>query len=130
MSRVSLNCLSCFMMTQKAEKPTDLTCHTEIHYQQIFTYFSFVVQQPSNSGRVQQYDSLNGETCYCLMSDHYTQVMHGCTLRPWVPIIDCLNELLLKFSSDSLGKDVRFFMMEAIWVTAQKSATSSPRKDI
>ena len=101
--------LSCFMMTQKAEKPTDLTCHTEIHYQHIFTYFSFVVQQPSNSGRVQQYDSLNGETCYCLMSDHYTQVIHGCTLRPEVPIIDCLNELLLKFSSDSLGKDVRFY---------------------
>jgi len=43
--------------------------------------FGFMVQHSSNSECVHQLTGLHGETCYCLITDHYSGMLHGAISR-------------------------------------------------
>jgi len=46
-------------------------------YQGISVDFGFIVQQSKNSERMQRLQGLNGETCYCLITDHHSGTIWG-----------------------------------------------------
>ena len=68
--------------------------------------FGFVVQRSSaDSRRVSRFEGINGETCYCLITDHYSGMLWGDTFSSKRPPIDFLNRWLVRFGlpADSQG---------------------------
>ena len=53
--------------------------------------FGFVVQGSKDTQRVREYTGLNGETCYCLIADHYSDMIWGKTFATKEPPISCQN---------------------------------------
>ena len=65
--------------------------------------FGFMVQQSKNSQRMERLQGLNGETCYCLVVDHFSGRLYGECFASKAPPIDFLNRWLLLHG---LPKDV------------------------
>jgi hypothetical protein len=72
--------------------------------------FGFIVQKSSDSDRVRRLMGLNGETCYCLITDHFSGTLYGETFRNKSPPIDFLNRWLALHGlpTDVPDKYVRF----------------------
>jgi len=66
-------------------------------FQGISIDFGFMVQHSSNSERVQQLTGLHGETCYCLITDHYSGMLHGAVFHSKAPPIEFLNTWLAPY---------------------------------
>jgi hypothetical protein len=65
--------------------------------------FGFIVQQSKNSQHVERLQGLNGETCCCLVVDHFSGRLYGECFASKAPPIDFLNRWLLLHG---LPKDV------------------------
>ena len=89
---------------QKAARGQDSTKHATQAGQGIGVDFGFLVQSSSaDSKRVQCLQGLNGEVCYCLITDHYSGCLYGECFASKAPPIDFLNCWLLH---DGLLKDI------------------------
>jgi len=60
-------------------------------FQGVSIDFGFMVQYSSNSEHVCQLTGLHGETCYCLITDHYSGMLHGAAFCSKAPPIGFLN---------------------------------------
>jgi hypothetical protein len=56
--------------------------------------FGFIVQLSSDTSRIQRLQGLNGETCFCLLVDHFSGTLYGETFRSKAPPIKFLNQWL------------------------------------
>mgnify|MGYP002176410837 CR=1 FL=1 len=56
--------------------------------------FGFVVQDSADSTRYQRLQGLNGETCYCLITDHFSGTLHGQSFRSKRPPVDFIRTWL------------------------------------
>ncbi len=71
--------------------------------------FGFVVQGSKDSKRTEEYTGLNGETCYCIISDHYSGMLYGKTFASKAPPIEWFTNWLTLHSSNAVkNKFVRF----------------------
>jgi hypothetical protein len=64
--------------------------------------FAFKVQHSKDSPRYQRLKGLNGETCYCLNTDHLSGHVYGRCFRSKSPPVDFLRWL----ATHGLGKDI------------------------
>lgn len=72
--------------------------------------FGFIVQRSStNSARLRQFAGYNGETCYCLITDHFSGRLYGECFASKAPPIDFLNRWLARHGlpKDTPDKYVR-----------------------
>jgi hypothetical protein len=58
--------------------------------------FGFIVQRSSNTERLSRLQGANGETCYCLIVDHFSGTLYGETFCSKKPPIDFLNRWLAR----------------------------------
>lgn len=65
--------------------------------------FGFMVQTSKDGKRMECLKGLNGETCYCLIIDHYSGRLYGECFATKAPPIDFLNQWLLRHG---LPKDI------------------------
>jgi hypothetical protein len=56
--------------------------------------FGFVVQDSADSARYQRLQGLNGETCYCLITDHFSGTLYGQCFRSKSPPVDFVRNWL------------------------------------
>ena len=73
--------------------------------------FGFIVQKSStDSERVARLRGLNGETCYCLLVDHYSGTLYGATFQSKAPPVEYLTKWLAQhpLPEDVADKYVRF----------------------
>jgi len=66
-------------------------------FQGVSIDFGFMVQHSSNSEWVCQLTGLHGETCYCLITDHYSGMLHGAVFCSKAPPIKFLNTWLAQY---------------------------------
>ena len=95
---------------RKAARGTDDSRTATRCNQGISVDFGFLVQQSQDTERHRRLQGLNGETCYCLLVDHYSGTLYGETFRSKAPPIDFLNRWLAQhgLGTDVPGKYVRF----------------------
>ncbi len=67
-------------------------------YQGISVDFGFIVQQSKNSERMQRLQGLHGETCYCLITDHYSGTIWGRCFSSKSAPIDFLDQWLRRYA--------------------------------
>ena len=73
--------------------------------------FGFLVQASSaDSARLRRLQGLNGETCYCLIADHFSGRLFGETFSNKAPPLDFVNRWLTQYGAgvDVPDKYVRF----------------------
>jgi hypothetical protein len=58
--------------------------------------FGFIAQHSSDTSRIKRLQGLNGETCYCLLIDHFSGTLYGETFCSKAPPIDFLNRWLVR----------------------------------
>ena len=63
----------------------------------------FIVQRSKNVSRFERLQGLNGETCYCLVTDHHSGTLYGATFSSKAPPIRYLNNWL---AQHGCGSDV------------------------
>ena len=63
----------------------------------------FIVQKSNNSARMERLTGLHGETCYVLITDHFSGALYGGTFATKAPPVDYINRWLAKHGR---GKDV------------------------
>jgi hypothetical protein len=63
-------------------------------YQGISIDFGFIVQASSDTDRYKRLVGLNGETCYCLITDHFSGTLHGQVFRSKAPPVDFVRKWL------------------------------------
>ena len=61
----------------KAARGQSSSKHATQCFQGISVDFGFMVQRSANTDRSSQLTGLHGETCYCLIADHYSGMLHG-----------------------------------------------------
>jgi len=66
-------------------------------FQGISINFGFMVQHSSNSKWACQLTGLHGETCYCLIMDNYSRMLHGTVFHSKAPPIKFLNTWLAQY---------------------------------
>jgi hypothetical protein len=72
--------------------------------------FGFIVQGSKDSARKKRLQGINGETCYCLIVDHYSGTLYGETFRTKSPPTDFINRWLAQHAPtrDVPDRYVRF----------------------
>jgi hypothetical protein len=72
--------------------------------------FGFLVQGSKDSDRQKRLTGINGETCYCLIVDHFSGTLYGETFRTKAPPTDFINRWLAQHapSRDVTDRYVRF----------------------
>jgi hypothetical protein len=73
--------------------------------------FGFLVQGSKDSTRKRRLAGINGETCYCLIVDHYSGTLYGETFRTKAPPTDYINRWLAQHAparDDVADRYVRF----------------------
>jgi hypothetical protein len=75
----------------KADSRRATQCH-----QGLSIDFGFIVQSSKDSARKKRLTGINGETCYCLIVDHYSGTLYGETFRTKAPPTDFLNRWLAR----------------------------------
>ena len=95
---------------RKAARGVESSRHALLCNQGISVDFGFIVQRSADSARVRRLQGLHGETCYCLIADHYSGTLYGETFRSKAPPIDFLNRWLAQHGLpvDVPDKYVRF----------------------
>jgi hypothetical protein len=78
----------------KANKSTSSTLKATQCNQGISIDFGFVVQSSKGSERVRCLSGLDGETCYVLLRDHFSNTLFGTALRSKAPPIEWLTRWL------------------------------------
>jgi hypothetical protein len=93
---------------RRTAQSTDDSPHATVCNQGISVDFGFIIQQSTNSKRYNQYQGLNGETCYILIADHYSGTLYGKAFRTKAPPIEWLNQWLALRAPPCPNKYVRF----------------------
>ena len=76
----------------KAAHGTDDSHYATQCGQGISVDFAFIVQKSSmDSNHVHHLQGKNGETCYCLIVDHFSGMLHGATFHSKAPPMDFIN---------------------------------------
>ena len=73
---------------------------------------AFAGQRSKNSDRSVDFTGYGGETCYLLLSDHYTEKLYGCTRRSKVPPVQWLRFWLTKHIPPDSPTDDRYVFMD------------------
>jgi Reverse transcriptase (RNA-dependent DNA polymerase) len=87
----------------KSPRSTDDSRRATQCFQGLSIDFGFIVQQSSDTDRYHRYLGLNGESCYVLITDHFSGAVFGSALRSKAPPLDYLNGFL---ATKGLGSDV------------------------
>ena len=82
---------------RKAARGTADSRHVTQCNQGISVDFGFLVQKSKDSDRVRRLQGLNGETCYCLITDHHSGKLFGEAFRSKAPPLDFLNRWLAQY---------------------------------
>ena len=69
---------------------------------------AFIIQKSKNSDRYIDNIGLKGETCYVLITDYFSGMVHGKVLVNKGPPLLYFNQWLARFSPDITNKTVRF----------------------
>ena len=96
---------------RSSRNPSNSTRTATIPFQGLSVDFGFVVQKSStDSDRVRRLQGHNGETCYCVITDHATGMTFGECFVSKAPPIEYFNAWLAKYnpSADVKDKYVRF----------------------
>ena len=83
------------------------TMRSTICNQGISIDFGFMVQRSSNSKRQHNLIGLNGETCYALITDHYSGCLYGRAFGTKAPPLEWINNWLANNSPNCPDKHVR-----------------------
>jgi len=79
-----------------------------VPYQGLSIDFGFVVQASADTARYKRLVGLNGETCYCLITDHCTGTLHGQSFCSKAPPVDFIKYFLADHADPTVrGKYVR-----------------------
>ena len=78
----------------KADQSKSDSRHATRCNQGISIDFGFMVQASSNESRKERLSGLNGETSYCLITDHFSGTLYGATFRSKAPPLAYLNQWL------------------------------------
>ena len=93
----------------KANKGKGPTSNPTEPLQGLSVDFGFVVQGSKDSERLREYTGLNGETCYCIITDHFSGMTYGKTFASKAPPIEWFtNWLTLHAPQHVQNKFVRF----------------------
>jgi len=65
--------------------------HATQCFQGISVDFSFMIQHSANTDCICQLTGLHGVTCYCLITNHYSGMIHGAVFCSKAPPLDFLN---------------------------------------
>ena len=98
-------CLAAKLRKQPAG--TDTTMRSTLCNQGISIDFGFMVQRSKNSKRQQNLVGINGETCYVLVTDHYSGWLYGRAFASKAPPIEWLNNWLANNAPNCPDKYVR-----------------------
>ena len=103
------NCPVCITskMRRADSSPTESREATQCH-QSLSIDMAFIVQKSKNSDRYIANVGLKGETCYVLITDYYSGMVHGKALVNKGPPIEFFNQWLARFNPDITNKTVRF----------------------
>ena len=77
-------------------------------HQSLSIDMAFIVQKSKNSDRYIDNIGIKGETCYVLITDYFSGMIHGKVLVNKAPPIKYFNQWLARFSPEILDKTVRF----------------------
>ena len=94
-------CLAAKLRKQPAGSET--TMRSTVCNQGISIDFGFMVQRSKNSKRQHNLVGLNGETCYVLITDHYSGRLSGKAFASKAPPVEWLNNWLASNSPDCAG---------------------------
>ena len=80
-----------------------------VPFQGIAIDFGFMVQRSKDKTRVSELAGLNGETCYCMITDHKSGAIFTEAFSSKAPPLDFINRWLLKYGlpKEMKGKYVR-----------------------
>ncbi|KAI2497911.1 retrotransposon [Fragilaria crotonensis] len=92
---------------RKRPAGTDTTMHSTICNQGISIDFGFMVQRSRNTKRQHNLIGLNGETCYALITDHFSGRLYGRAFATKAPPVDWVNNWLANNAPDCPNKYVR-----------------------
>ena len=103
------NCPICISskMRRADSSSTDSREATQCH-QSLSIDMAFIVQKSKNSDRYIANVGLKGETCYVLITDYFSGMVHGKALVNKGPPIEYFNQWLARFNPDITNKTVRF----------------------
>lgn len=79
---------------RKAARSQDTSRRATTCFQGLSVDFGFIVQGSKNTARTKRLTGINGETCYCLIVDHFSGTLYGETFRTKAPPIDFINRWL------------------------------------
>ena len=100
-------CPTCIQAKQSKEpKGTKSTRKATVPYQGLSIDFSFSGTKSKDQGRRKDFEGLNGETCYILVTDHYTGMKHGDTRLSKAPPTLWLRRFLSVYSPKCKNKYV------------------------
>jgi hypothetical protein len=66
-------------------------------FQGILIDFGFIVQASANSNRLKRLQGIHGETCYCLIVDHFSGMLFGQCFQSKAPPIPFLTQWLATY---------------------------------
>ena len=89
---------------QRANRGKENSRKATVCNQGISIDFGFVVQASNDTDRYKRLVGLHGETCYCLIADHYSQTLYGQCFRSKAPPLGFLRKWL---ATHSPGPDVK-----------------------
>ncbi|KAI2496066.1 retrotransposon [Fragilaria crotonensis] len=98
-------CLAAKM--RKAPASTKTTMRATTCHQGLSIDFGFMVQKSRDTTRHTNLVGLNGETCYVLLTDHYSGRIHGRAFATKAPPVEWLNSWLASNAPDCADKYVR-----------------------
>jgi len=79
--------------------------------------FGFMVQRSANTDRISQLTRLHGKTCNCLITDHYSGMLHGAVLCSKAPPLDFLHTWLAWYGLPNTVSDKYNLGGELGWCT-------------
>ena len=95
-------CPVCIQAKQTKEPAGNKTTKVAtVPYQGLSIDFSFSGIRSKNENRRVDYEGFNGETCYILVTDHMTGMLHGDTRTSKAPPKEWLKRFLAKYSPKS-----------------------------
>jgi hypothetical protein len=93
---------------QRANASSDNSRVATTCFQGISIDFSFIISKSKNSDRYIDNLGLKGETCYILITDHYSGMVFGKAFQNKAPPIQWFNQWLAQYTPDAQLKTVRF----------------------
>jgi hypothetical protein len=92
----------------KASRSSETSRRATKCYQGISVDFGFIVQSSSaDSSRVKRLRGLNGETCYCLLVDHFSGMLFGQCFASKAPPLEFLNSWLALYGLPRFLRSLR-----------------------